>query len=40
MFKEAVEIIERVLGAAHPYTKIVRGNYKVLLAEMKEEGAE
>ena len=39
MFKEAVEIIERVLGAAHPYTKIVRENYE-LLAEMKEEGAE
>ena len=35
---EAVEIMERVLGAEHPNTKIVRKNYEVLLAEMKEKG--
>ena len=35
---EVVEIMERVLGAEHPNTKIMRENYEVLLAEMKEEG--
>ena len=34
--KEAVEIMERVLGAEHPTTKIMRENYGVLLAKMKE----
>lgn len=38
MYKDAVEIMERVLGAEHPNTKVVRENYEVLLAEMKEEG--
>ena len=38
LYKEAVEIVERVLGAEHPNTKIMRGNYEVLLAEMTEEG--
>ena len=36
LFKEAVEIMERVLGAEHPNTKIVRENYEGLLAKMKE----
>ena len=36
LYIEAVEIMERVLGAEHPNTKIVRENYEVLLAEMKE----
>ena len=36
MYMEAVEIMERVLGAEHPNTKIMRENYEVLLAEMKE----
>ena len=36
LFKEAVEIMERVLGVEHPNTKAARGNYEVLLAEMKE----
>ena len=40
LFKEAVEIMERVLGAEHPNTKIMRKNYEVLLAEMKEKGPE
>ena len=40
LYKEAVEIMERVLGAEHPNTKMMRENYEVLLAEMKEEGAE
>ena len=40
LFKEAVEIMERVVGAEHPNTKIVRDNYQRLLAEMKEAGAE
>ena len=39
LFNEAVEIVERVLGAEHPNTKIPRDNYEELLAEMKEEGA-
>ena len=39
LFNEAVEIVERVLGAEHPNTKIARDNYEELLAEMKEEGA-
>ena len=38
MVMEAVEIIERVLGAEHPNTKITHKNYEVLLAEMKEKG--
>jgi len=36
--KGAVEIMEWVLGAEHPTTKIMRENYVVLLAEMKDEG--
>ena len=36
MVMGAVEIMERVLGAEHPNTKIMRKNYEVLLAEMKE----
>lgn len=40
MVMEAVEIMERVLGAEHPNTKIMRENYEVLLAEMKEKGPE
>ena len=36
LYKEAVEIVERVLGAEHPNTKIMRGNYEVLLAEMEQ----
>ena len=40
LFNEAVEIMERVLGVEHPNTKVARENYEVLLAEMKEEGAE
>ena len=40
LYKRAVEIMERVLGAKHPNTKVTRGNYEVLLAEIKEEGAE
>jgi hypothetical protein len=35
-----VEIMERVLGAEHPNTKIVRENYEGLLAKMQEKGAE
>ena len=38
MVMEAVEIMERVLGAEHPNTKIMHENYEVLLAEMKEKG--
>ena len=38
MVMEAVEIMERVLGAEHPNTKITHENYEVLLAEMKEKG--
>ena len=38
MVMEAVEIIERVLGAEHPNTIITHENYEVLLAEMKEKG--
>jgi hypothetical protein len=34
--KEAVEIAERVLGGAHPNTKIFRENYEDLLAQMKK----
>ena len=40
LFNEAVEIMVRVLGAEHPNTKIMRENYEVLLAEMKEKGPE
>ena len=40
MVMEAVEIMERVLGVEHPNTKIMRENYEVLLAEMKEKGPE
>ena len=40
MLKEAVEIMERVLGMEHPNKKIMHGNYEGLLAEMMEEGAE
>ena len=36
LLKEAVEIVERGLGAEHPNTKIMRENYEVLLAEMKQ----
>ena len=36
LLKEAVEIMERVLGAEHPNTKIMRDNYERLLAEVKE----
>ena len=36
MVMDAVEIMERVLGAEHPNTKIMRKNYEVLLAEMKQ----
>ena len=36
LFKEAVGIMERVLGAEHPNKKIVRENYEGLLAKMKE----
>ena len=36
LYMEAVEIIERVVGAEHPNTKMMRGNYEVLLAEMEE----
>ena len=35
-YKEEVEIMERVLGAEHPNTKIVRENYEGLLAKMQE----
>ena len=38
MYKEAVEIMERVLGVEHPNTKVARENYEMLLAKMKEEG--
>ena len=40
LLKDAVEIMERVLGVEHPNTKVARENYEVLLAEMKEKGAE
>lgn len=30
--------MERVLGAEHPNTKIVRENYEGLLAKMQEKG--
>ena len=36
VYMEAVEIMERVVGAEHPNTKMMRENYEVLLAEMKE----
>ena len=38
MLKQAAEIMERVLGAEHPNTKVVRENYQRLLAEMKDSG--
>ena len=40
LLKEAVEIMERVLGAEHPNTKFLRLNHEKLLAEMKEKKAE
>ena len=36
LYDQALAIHRRVLGAEHPNTKIMRGNYEVLLAEMKE----
>ena len=36
VYMEALEIMERVVGAEHPNTKMMRENYEVLLAEMKE----
>ena len=36
LYDEALSIRRRVLGAEHPHTKIVRGNFERLLAEMKE----
>ena len=36
LYEEALSIHHRVLGVEHPNTKVARGNYEVLLAEMKE----
>ena len=38
LLKKAVEIMERVLGAEHPNTKIMRENYEGLLADINEKG--
>ena len=40
MVMEAVEIMERLLGAEHSNTKIMRENYEGLLAKLEEERAE
>ena len=36
LLDEAESIHRRVLGVEHPNTKIIRGNYERLLAEMME----
>ena len=36
LFKETLEIMERVLGVEHPNTKVARDNYQRLLAKMEE----
>ena len=37
LFRRAVEIFEKSLGADHPNTQTVRKNYELLLAEMKSQ---
>lgn len=37
LFQQALKILEEIWGSEHPTTKLVRGNYEVLLKKMENE---